>query len=387
MAVFQISKIQVRRGLRDSLPQLSAGEMGWAIDTQELFIGNGSVSEGAPAVGFTKLITSQDLSTNLIQTLQYAYDAGAEQGSLQGKLSETVSSSDFGTKGNGITDDTVSLQNAIDTLFKNQTHPSTGTGGDNVKSRVTLEIPPGIYKLSNTLMIPSYATIVGAGIDKTIFNYTGSQAAFITLDTDITTLTHNILVSGLTIITENNVASSLFEIFSSNSEFSNLKLVGARTTTSLAIESKGMRLLEDSSNLIFENINISNVCFAVDLRTSVTNIKFNNGVISSVGYGFFLGSLTNLANENAITNFKFVDVVGHAVNITKGSDNYVNNCTMINVGNDQDGIQARYPQVYFTTYGNVCSNLKSDRLLTTLVTKNMFRKLQAPENIQVVHIV
>ena len=63
MAVVQISKIQLRRGRKNSatgLPQLSSGEMGWAIDTQELYIGNGAVSEGAPQVGNTKILTEKD---------------------------------------------------------------------------------------------------------------------------------------------------------------------------------------------------------------------------------------------------------------------------------------------------------------------------------------
>ena len=49
MAVVQISRIQHRRGTFTDLPQLAAGELGWAIDEQRLFIGNGPVSEGAPA--------------------------------------------------------------------------------------------------------------------------------------------------------------------------------------------------------------------------------------------------------------------------------------------------------------------------------------------------
>ena len=63
MAVVQISKIQVRRGQKNigtGLPQLASGEIGWAIDTRELFIGNGAVSEGAPAVGNTKVLTQYD---------------------------------------------------------------------------------------------------------------------------------------------------------------------------------------------------------------------------------------------------------------------------------------------------------------------------------------
>ena len=46
MAVVQISKIQIRRGKKNSdsgVPQLSSAELAWAVDTQELFIGNGSV--------------------------------------------------------------------------------------------------------------------------------------------------------------------------------------------------------------------------------------------------------------------------------------------------------------------------------------------------------
>ena len=58
MAVVQISRIQVRRGQSQQgsgVPQLASGEIGWAVDTRELFIGNGAVSEGAPSVGNTKV--------------------------------------------------------------------------------------------------------------------------------------------------------------------------------------------------------------------------------------------------------------------------------------------------------------------------------------------
>ena len=51
MAVIQISKIQVRRGLQENLPQLAGAELGWSIDERRLFIGNGTLAEGAPVVG------------------------------------------------------------------------------------------------------------------------------------------------------------------------------------------------------------------------------------------------------------------------------------------------------------------------------------------------
>jgi hypothetical protein len=81
MAVVQISRIQVRRGKAQTgtgFPQLASGEMGWAIDTQELYIGNGAVAEGSPAVGNTKILTQNDLSAegNLLQQLQHIYKSG-----------------------------------------------------------------------------------------------------------------------------------------------------------------------------------------------------------------------------------------------------------------------------------------------------------------------
>ncbi len=49
--------MQVRRGRIDDLPQLASGELGWAIDTRQLFMGNGSPDEGAPIVGNTEILT------------------------------------------------------------------------------------------------------------------------------------------------------------------------------------------------------------------------------------------------------------------------------------------------------------------------------------------
>jgi len=57
MAVIQISKVQVRRGLQENLPQLASGELGWSIDSRRLYIGNGTLAEGAPEVGITEILT------------------------------------------------------------------------------------------------------------------------------------------------------------------------------------------------------------------------------------------------------------------------------------------------------------------------------------------
>lgn len=58
MAVIQISKIQVRRGLQENLPTLSSGEFGWSVDQRRLYIGNGTLVEGSPTTGVTEIVTT-----------------------------------------------------------------------------------------------------------------------------------------------------------------------------------------------------------------------------------------------------------------------------------------------------------------------------------------
>ena len=198
MAVVQISRIQIRRGQENSgtgLPQLASGEMAWALDTQALYIGNGSVSEGAPAVGNTKILTSNDLTTqgNILNQLQHTYknnnaafitgpDANHPVSrSIQDRLDDRVSLLDFVTTDDIQANDyTAAIQRAIDQLFLNNSNKASAVdlSGNStisaVASRTTLVLEPGIYLISRTLNIPSYATIIGAGADKTVLKYNPS---------------------------------------------------------------------------------------------------------------------------------------------------------------------------------------------------------------------
>lgn len=74
MSIVQISKVQTRRGLQQDLPTLSSGELGWSIDSHKLYIGNGTLAEGAPTEGRTEVLTeysildfTQGFSANLSQ--------------------------------------------------------------------------------------------------------------------------------------------------------------------------------------------------------------------------------------------------------------------------------------------------------------------------------
>ena len=85
MPVVQISQIKHRRGTNENLPQLASAELGWSVDTRQLYIGNGTLEEGAPEVGNTEILTehstlpgvpteySQVLEAGTSPNIAYAY--------------------------------------------------------------------------------------------------------------------------------------------------------------------------------------------------------------------------------------------------------------------------------------------------------------------------
>ena len=150
MAVVQISKIQIRRGQenQDGIPQLAGGEMAWAIDTQRLYIGNGAVSEGAPQVGNTRIITDADNLLDVATSYIYKVDDPNISTSsnvnypisrtLQERLDERVTAAAYGIYPNE-EDQTENIQRAVDNLWLNTANMFFP------ESRVTLEFSAGTY--------------------------------------------------------------------------------------------------------------------------------------------------------------------------------------------------------------------------------------------------
>jgi len=174
MAVTQISRIQHRRGLEQDLPTLAGAEFGWSTDTRKLYIGNGSLEEGAPTLGVTEILTQYSDLTALLgsytfkgNVTEYTVQTGSSilnpvVRSFQQKFDDFVNVRDFGATGNGSTDDTNAINRALQQIYiesENLNDPRT---------RRTIYIPGGTYLTSNVISIPPNASLVGDGPNNTI---------------------------------------------------------------------------------------------------------------------------------------------------------------------------------------------------------------------------
>jgi hypothetical protein len=175
VAILQISRITQRKGLAQDLPEPLAGaELGWAVDTRQLFIGNGELTEGAPVVGNTEILT--EFSDLLQYTTAYTYkgsaagydvQTGATSGSpvsqsLQSRLDSYAVITDFGATGDGVTDDTAAINRALFQLYCRQT---------NTQIRRSLFFPAGTYLITDTIKIPPFAQLYGEGPNSSIINF------------------------------------------------------------------------------------------------------------------------------------------------------------------------------------------------------------------------
>ncbi len=399
MAVVQISRIQVRRGREGTsgIPQLSGGEMGWAVDSQKLYIGNGSVAEGSPYVGNTEILTQHSNLLDVAQ--QYTYKRlNVETGenslypverSLQERLDERVSVASFGVVGDGIADDTEAIQRALDELFFN------GIDVSAEEQRVTLEFLPGKYRITETLNIPPFATIKGAGKDKTvIFKDFGDGPVFKTVGiiNDPTdpeglrkkytstinevigeTMPRFISISGITF--ENSTVDSVgYFLPTRNSTFNDVKFKGTwiyneivpsvlyPSEIGLVLTTRGVGDIVSTTDNKFINCDFENLSYAVDGSWDIESNLWDGCLFTNCGKGFFSNPTGALgrqygASNNKFLNNKFIYINEEAIDVVLGRGNLSSNNTYIRVGNDGgDSSRAAHHVINFNQPGNVSSN-------------------------------
>lgn len=382
MAVIQISKIQLRRGREqeEGIPQLSSGELAWAVDTQRLFIGNGAVSEGAPQVGNTRILTENDNIFELAQDYQYKESNTAIQTglltnypvqlTLQQKLDETVTSQEYGIVADG-SDQAAKIQNAIDNLFLN---PSFIGRND---YRVTLEFLPGTYFISTTIFIPSHVSIKGAGIDKTVFQFTGANQAVFRFINDTSTKTSRSVLGSTTSLNQpKNIYMGHFSILTGDPTVDGFNVAAVRDSIleyikvegsygdSGSNQSRGLDMYAVSSIVTtqknqFKNMIFDGIKYPVYSKYDIRNNDFSHCIFKDAYIGcYFYDDGTATGTEygprfNFIRDNLFVDIERQGILIEKGYGNISRSNAFDNVGNELGGYTNNQTAcIRFESHGN-----------------------------------
>lgn len=345
MAVVQISKIQVRRGLKNSgigVPQLSSAEFAWAVDSQELFIGNGSLDEGAPYVGNTKILTEHDNILELVEGYTFGNDdpsiIKSVSRTLQSKLDEYVSVLDYGAVPDGSTNCLTAFQNAFEDLFRNT---------DNTFKK-KLFIPNGVYLIVGTLNIPSDTIIIGENKEQTILDMDTSEIRFVTSDNlsyvDFTSSNRpeNIIIENLTIsrssgqLDISGIANSRFESVKFKGEY---ELGGSYPTYDQRNASVyWINELEGKkvNNIIFDKCEFVQTELAIKcLQTQPlsTEIKFDSCVFSVCETGIFVDGILGQVTDFQFLDCRFDEIFSYAHYATAGKNTSFNRCKFTRCGN------------------------------------------------------
>jgi hypothetical protein len=321
MAIVQISQITNRLGLNIDLPQLAGGELGWSTDTRELYIGNGTLAEGAPVIGNTEILTEFSDILNLAASYTYKGTAagytvqtGPTPGtpvtlSLQNWLDQFASVLDFGAKGDGLTDDTAAINRALYQLYCIQPNPQI---------RRSLFFPAGVYIISGTINIPSYATLYGEGPDNSIIQMvaTGSDVGTTCVAQTADSLQQtgvNIGNGGATPPTDINIANMAFQSLDSsidiflaqsviNSQFRSVGLYGAGTTSTLTSSSADTvcvlfeSAMVTTSDILLDGCRFSGTTYGINTNDITKGITVTNSNFNILYQGVALGTGTVISD-------------------------------------------------------------------------------------------
>lgn len=311
MAIVQISQITNRLGLQADLPQLAGAEFGWSTDTRQLYIGNGTLAEGAPVVGNTEILTefSDILAIGQTYTYKgaaagYIVQTGPTAGtpvvqSLQSWFDQFATVKDFGAVGDGVTDDTAAINRALYQLYCREINPQI---------RRSLFFPAGVYRVTGTINIPSYATLYGEGIEGSVIVMDAATGQLVAQTADSLQQTGADIGSNGAIppcyITVSNMgfqtldtATSVFLVQSATeSRFQNVSFSGPLTQSDLTTDALATSCVELASSitLISDQITFDGCIFdgtvwGINTDQQVKGIAVGNSKFSTFYRGIVLG--------------------------------------------------------------------------------------------------
>jgi hypothetical protein len=366
MPIIEIALIQVRRGqeYQTGVPQLQPGEMAWAEDTENLYIGK-RIVEGASNDLNSRILTDKDLST-IFQIAQasvaqansstaYRYRGDIPYGNQPGQLLSTTST--YANKLNnwvsltdfnpvwppfGTNNITTILQNAIGIVASNNigggvVFPGSGVGP------VPIKIPAGNWTISSTVDLPPFTTLIGDGMGMTTLTYIGANSSsnpmFQTVDSNGLSFTEGMSVangqnarviqlSGMTLQFPSGFVSTstLLSLDNVQDVYIENVYLGSTSTSVLTGTGTGIRIRttgaapSDLTMALSSNINI-NQCVFTGMTTAADNQgTVNKFIIKDSKFTWLVNgiksfnTLTSVAGINAsIDNNKFENIAREAI--------------------------------------------------------------------------
>ena len=318
MSIVQISRIQHRSGLYENLPQLSKAELGYSVDTRQLFIGNGLITDGAPETGNTEILTEYSDILNLANTYSFQNsDAGYNPQTGNAKPKYNAIAYD------GTTYVVVGSAGIILTSIDGITWNTTVSG--TLNNLLDITYGAGIFVAvgaNGTIIYSSNGTVwsQSGAVSYTNINaitYGGGKFVIVTLLGGIYTSTN-----GITWTSANTF-----------------------TTTATTTSSSNIITVTSATGIV---VNQSVFGLGIPPNTTVTNIAgtsitiSNNATLSGTGVSvtFGIGTLSNALNGVAYGNSKYV-AVGHNGLVAYSSDAVTWSTKNITI---QDLLNVRYIQ-------------------------------------------
>ena len=292
-----------------------------------------------------KFTTASPVASAVTNAADVAYDPpfiGAVGTNVELKLAQTVSVKDFGAVGDGTTDDTQAIQNAIDALNTTAGQYPYPLPSPSVPPRYLggkLIFPEGTYKISEALTVNQPITIEGQGAvvisgnmasatNKTAFfvgdtAYIGTNNGWITViikDLSINLTNHNSCIyhQGVRTFRLENCTMS-------GGAFSTVSIVGAWATSWVkgcslkAGSAKGIEILDNSNAFLLEGNRIGGYNGAsglgVYIRASQGVWVTHNDFEYSQAHLTAFGTSLNRCDQLHIINNWFEGAIDHSVKI------------------------------------------------------------------------
>ena len=381
MAIVQISQITNRKGLQIDLPQLAGAELGWSIDERRLWIGNGTLAEGAPVIGNTEILT--EFSDVLELSAAYTYKGEAagytvQTGptpstpvalSLQTWFDQWATVKDFGAVGDGVTDDTAAINRAMQQLYCREINPQI---------RRALFFPAGVYRITQTIKIPPFATLYGEGLDNSVIQMDSGDDS--TLTEYVARTADSLQQIGVNIgsngaitpqyVTVSNMGFKNLDLSTDvflvedadNCRFESVGFFGPLTTSTLTTDANdmaGVRFASTvtliTSQIVFDSCQFSGLTYGLNTATSqsgtdqtVSGITVTNSKLDTLNQGIVLGTET-LSGVGAtgfrITNNIFNNIYAEGVIIGNVSLNATGYNIFYDVGNRFLGTTSPYTAI------------------------------------------